>query len=91
MYASAIRMRSNKNYSNDLMEIDSIYIEGCTKPGFYRKEIVYNFLKINPGSISVKHYPYPPLIPATSIYGEKYVKSQANNSTYDNLLMLPRY
>lgn len=91
MFASAIKMKSNKSYSYDLTEIDSIYIEDCSDPGFYSKEIVHNYLISNPGSISVKIYPYPKLIPATSIYGEKYVKSQANASARDNLLKLPRH
>lgn len=91
MYATAIKMQSHKSYSNDLTEIDSIYIEGCATPGFFSKEVIHDYLRDNPGSISVKLYPYPQLIPATSIYGEKYVKSQANASTSDNLLKLPRY
>ena len=34
--------------------------------------------------------PYPYLIPAISSQGEKYVHSVANNTSKDNLLMLPR-
>lgn len=34
--------------------------------------------------------PYPYLIPAMSIQGEKYVRSVANGTSKDNLLMLPR-
>lgn len=91
MYATAIKMNANSRYSQDLTEIESIYIEGCLKPGFYRKEVVHEYLRKNPGSICVKILPFPQLVPATSVYGEKYVRSQANATIKDNLLKLPRY
>ena len=41
-----------------------------------------------PKSIQVNIFPY--LVPMTSRLGEKYVRSEANNTTEDNLLKLPR-
>ena len=41
-------------------------------------------------TITVNIAPYPYLIPAMSIQGEKYVRSVANSTSKDNLLMLPR-
>lgn len=72
-----------------LIEIDSLYIEGCTSPGWYTKASVHNTVKDNPGSIQVNIYPYPDVLPAVSSRGEKYVKSSPNENTNDNLLNLP--
>ena len=90
MYATKIRMQQGCYYSQNLLEIDAVYIEGCNNPGFFKKEVLHDFLKKNPGSIQVKVYPYPDVIPATSSKGEKYVRSSPNGSTHDNLLELPR-
>ena len=90
MYATAIKMKPGYNSSNDLLEVDSIYIEGCNNPGFFKKADLYDFLKAHPGTIQVKIYSYPNLIPATSSRGEKYVRSAPNDYAHDNLLDLPR-
>ena len=90
MYATRIKMRQGCYYSQSLTEIDSIYIEGCDNPGYFKKEVIHDHVKKYPGSIQVKIYPYPKVIPATSSYGEKYVRSSPNEYTHDNLLDLPR-
>ena len=76
--------------SSNLLEIDSIYIEGCNNPGFFKKNVLYDFLKENPGTIRVNIWPYPNVISAISSRGEKYVRSTPNDYTHDNLLDLPR-
>lgn len=88
--ATAIHMKAGCGNSNNLLEIDSIYLVGGGNNGLYRKEVVHDFLVDNPGSISVNGYQQTTLVPATSIYGERYVKSKANNTLLDNLLYLPR-
>ena len=90
MKATKIKMKTGCYYSQSLLEIDEIYIEGCTKPGYYKKSLVYDCLKSTPGCISVDIYPYPKLIPALSKNNEKYVRSTPNDYTHDNLLDLPR-
>lgn len=90
MYATKIKMKSGCYSSNSLLEIDSIYIEGCDNPGSFKKAVLHDFLKDNPDSIQVKIKPYPNVIPATSSRGEKYVRSTPNDYTHDNLLDLPR-
>ena len=90
MKATAIRMKNGCSNSYDTLEIDSVYIEGCVRPDFYKKEVVYDYLIEHPGSIYVDRSPYPELIPALSKYQEKYVRSEPNDTTRDNLLMLPR-
>ena len=85
--ASAIRMKSNCNYSYNLLEIDEIYLSNS---GWYKKEIIHNYVKDNPGSVKVGTNYGPNVVPAISIYGEKYVKSSPNSTTTDNLLELPR-
>ena len=90
MYATKIRMKAGCYYSQNLLEIDSVYIEGCSNPGFFKKADIYDYLKKHPGTIQVKTYPYPNVIPAVSTRGEKYVRSSPNDYTHDNLLDLPR-
>lgn len=90
MKATKIKMKPGCGTSNNLTEIDSIYVTGCTNEQFFKKESLHDYLKKNPNSIQVNIYPYPNLIPATSANNEKYVKSASNNTTKDNLLKLPR-
>lgn len=90
MYAMKIKMQQGHYTSQNLLEIDSIYIEGCTNPGFFKKAVLYDHLKKNPGTIKVNISPYPAVVPAISPKGEKYVRSAPNDHTYDNLLDLPR-
>lgn len=90
MYATKIKMKNGCNRSDNLLEIDEIYIEGCNNPGFFKKANIYDFLKDNPDTIKVKLYPYPNVVPAVSSKGEKYVRSCPNNYGQDNLLALPR-
>ncbi|SHJ31648.1 Protein of unknown function [Clostridium amylolyticum] len=90
MKATKIKMKPGCGTSNNLLEIDSIYLTGCTEDGFYKKSSVHDYVKANPKSIQVNISPYPYLIDAISTNGEKYVKSSSNNTTNDNLLNLPR-
>lgn len=90
MRAIKILMRHGCLYSDDVLEIDSVYIVGCSNPGYYKKEILHDHLKKYPESIIVNKYPYPVLIPAISGNGEKYVRSEPNYTERDNLLQLPR-
>lgn len=90
MLATKIKMKPSCGTSNNLLEIDSVYLTGMPNEGFYKKEDIHNFLKQYPGNIQVDLYPYPDLIPAISARGEKYVRSEPNNLTQDNLLRLPR-
>lgn len=90
MKATKIKMMSGCGTSNNLLEIDEIYLTGCSEDGFYKKASVHEYLQKNPGTIQVNISPYPNCIPATSSKGEKYVKSAPDNTTKDNLLNLPR-
>lgn len=90
MKATKIKMKQGCGQSNNLLEIDEIYLTGCSEDGFYKKAAVHDYLVKNPGNIQVNIYPYPNCIPATSTNGEKYVKSAPDNTTKDNLLNLPR-
>lgn len=90
IYATKIRMRPGSRHSQSLTEIDSVYLSGLQASGFYPKESIHGFLQNNPGTIKVGIHPYPTVVPAISIYGEKYVKSTPNHTGRDNLLSLPR-
>lgn len=90
MKATKIKMQPGCYSSQDLQEIDAIYIVGCNNPGYFKKAVLHDYLKNNPGTIQVNIPPYPNLIPATSCYGEKYVRSAPNGAAVDNLLKLPR-
>lgn len=91
--ATKIRMKSGKEKSNQVSEIDSIYLEGfssTSSDGWYKKEEVHNLLIADPTlEIKVDISPFPKLIPVTR-GTEKYVKTVANESTEDNLLQLPK-
>lgn len=89
--ATRIKMKTNCFYSNNLLEIDQIYLDGCPTPGYYPKEVVHNFLLTHPNSIEVNIFPYPDLQPVVSTNGEKFVRSIPNQGTHDNLLSLPRF
>lgn len=89
MRATTIKMIKGLENSSNVQEIDEIYLEG-SKLGFYKKEIVHDYLVKNPKSIQVDIHPYPNLVPVTSANDEKYVRSEANDSKDDNLLKLPR-
>lgn len=90
MYVTKIKMKPGCYYSTKLVEIDQLYITGCTNEGYFKKEIIHNYVKNNPGSIKVNRSPYPAVIGAISVNGEKYVRSSPNDYTHDNLLDLPR-
>lgn len=90
MYAKTIRMQAGCSHSNNTQEIAEIYIDGCNNPGFFPKATIHDYLIKNSNSIKVNRWPYPDLVPATSSRGEKYVRSEPNDTTNDNLLKLPR-
>lgn len=90
MFATKLKMKSGCYTSQNLLEIDEIYIEGCDNPGFFPKGDLHDYVEKHPKSIQVKIWPYPNIIPAISPHGEKYVRSTPNDLTHDNLLDLPR-
>ena len=90
MKAIKIKMKQGCNSSNNLTEIDKIYLERCKEDGYYYKSAIYDFLKKNPNSIQVNIYPYPNLQPLISQNGEKYVRSEPDYTGKDNFLKLPR-
>lgn len=88
MKATKIKMKKGCTYSNSTREIDSIYLDATNN--YWKKEVVHDYLVTHPKSIQVNIFPYPFLEPVESKYGEKYVRSAANDSSKDNLLQLPR-
>lgn len=90
MYVTKIKMKQGCYNSSNLVEIDQLYITGCDTPGYYKKDVIHDYVKKNPGSIKVDRYPYPTVIDAVSVNGEKYVRSSPNGYIRDNLLDLPR-
>ena len=88
--ATAIKMKPSNIYNyNMLTEIKDIYLFELKK--WYPKESLYDFLVENPKSIKVSNSYGPFLIPSISSNNEKYVRSEANSTTIDNLLQLPKY
>lgn len=77
--------------SNNVEEIDSLYLEGAKEEKFYKKANVYDYLKKDDSNqISVDGYPGTYLQPVLSVRKEKYVRSIKNGTVNDNLLKLPR-
>lgn len=92
MLATKILMKASCAYSNNVQEIDQIYVDGCNNPGFFKKELLHDYVKAHPKSIQVNIRPFPYLVARTSKKnGEKYVASEPNDTPNDNLLKLPRY
>ena len=87
LYATKIKMKYGCRNSQDPMEIDQIYIYNY---GWYKKELLHDYLKTAPKTIVVNISPYPYLIPMVSINREKYVRSNPDIYKHDNLLDLPR-
>ena len=85
--ATKLRMKYGCWGSNSPEEIDQIYLYGY---GWYKKDVLHDFLKENPKSIVVNIPPYPYLIPEISSRGEKYVRSNPNRYQHDDLMDLPR-
>ena len=50
-YATKIRMKSGCANSNQLTEINEIYLTGCNEEKFYQKAAVYGYLINNPDSV----------------------------------------
>ena len=91
IYATRIKMKSACYNSQMLVEIDSVYLKGDGNDGYFKKGLIYDFLKKSSDNIiKVDISPYPKLIPALSVNNEKYVRSTANDYEHDNLLELPR-
>ena len=91
MYARKIKMQQGCANSNSTQDIAEIYVDGCNNPGFFAKETLHDHLQKNPNTIQVGTPPYYPyLLPATSVNGVKYVRSEPNDTQHDNLLNLPR-
>ena len=92
MKATKIKMKAGCGTSNNLLEIDSIYLADAKEPNYYKKAAVHDYVKDNPGNIYVDISPFPKLIAVISPApnNEKYVKSKPNATTTDNLLNLPR-
>lgn len=90
MRATKIKMKPNCGASNNLLEIDSLYLTGCQNDGYFPKATVHDYLKEHPNEIQVNISPYPNLIPVISPNNEKYVKSTPDSIQRDNLLSLPR-
>ncbi len=90
MYAKKIKMQPGCAKSNNTQEIAEIYVDGCDKPGYFPKATLHDHLVKSPDTIKVYISPYPYLVPAKSSKGEKYVRSEPNDTPNDNLLKLPR-
>lgn len=85
-------MHNGKELSNAVTEIESIYLAGTgiKVDQFYTKESIHDFIKNYPNSyIHVDIHPNPKLVAVTN-GNQKYVRSESNDTTNDNLLKLPR-
>lgn len=90
IYATKIKMKPGSLYSNDLLEIDQIYIAGTKIEGYYSMASVYLAVKEYPGSIKVNIPPYPDLLAGVTVNGEKFVRSEPDELHGDILLCLSR-
>lgn len=94
MSSKAIKIKLNSGCvspksCNDINQI-KIRDDSSGITAWKAKAVLYDTVKASPGSIKVDRYPYPDLVPALSKYGEKYVRSEPNDTESDNLLKLPQ-
>ncbi|SEI01174.1 DUF3892 domain-containing protein [Akkermansia glycaniphila] len=88
--ATKIKLKDGCTSPKSTLEISEIYLEGVNKEGFYTKAAVHDFVK-DENVVTVNIGPsYPKLIAVVSPKGEKYVRSEPNDTKDDNLLKLPR-
>ena len=87
LYATKLKMNYGCRNSKFPEDIDQIYIY---EHGWYKKATLHDYLKKYPKSIVVNIRPFPYLIPETSRYGEKYVRSNPDSYKHDDLMDLPR-
>lgn len=88
--ATKIRMKTGKEHSNSVQEIDSIFLKGVKEERYYSKEVLHDYVKNEQNTaIHVDISPYPKLIAATN-GNQKYVRSAPNDTPEDNLLKLPK-
>ncbi|WP_067572614.1 DUF3892 domain-containing protein [uncultured Akkermansia sp.] len=91
LYAQYITVKQGCSYPTSVLEIDKIYLVGLNNEGvFFDKEVVHEFVKKGLIIRVCKEPYYPKLIAVTSSRGEKYVRSEPNDTPEDNLLKLPR-
>ncbi|WP_302015416.1 DUF3892 domain-containing protein [uncultured Akkermansia sp.] len=91
IYATKIKLKPGRIHPHSASEIPTIYLAGVPNERFYAKEVVYDLVKQG-YIIRVNIGPhYPKLIAATSSEGEKYVRSELNDTVQDNLLRLPQF
>ena len=91
IYAIGLKMKPGCGNSGSLLEIDQIYLHGNGISDYYEKDMVHDFVKQFPGSIKVAIQPFPDIIPEVSCWsGEKYVRSEPDEFSCDNLLNLPK-
>lgn len=90
IYATKIKLKPGRIYPHSALEISTIYLVGVQNERFYAEEVVYDLVKQG-YIIQVNISPhYPKLIAAISSEGEKYVRSEPNDTVQDNLLRLPQ-
>ncbi|MEZ3489069.1 DUF3892 domain-containing protein [Akkermansia muciniphila] len=89
--ATKIMLKPGCANPQSAVEIDKIYLVWANNEGyFYDKEVVHDFVKEgNIVHVDISPH-YPKLIDAISSRGEKYVRSEPNDTPNDNLLRLPR-
>lgn len=91
-YVEKIEMNEGHKDSYHCIDIKYLYIDFKNGKGLqaYSKASIYDYLSNHPQSIKVFKSPFPYVVRALSSNGEKYVRSEPNDSENDNLLKLPR-
>lgn len=90
MLAVRLIMKKGAEYSNNPRDIMSLVIQDNKTCKLCAVSETYRYLKANPDTkISVKGSETY-LVPAESLNGERYVRSELNTSTVDALMQLPR-
>lgn len=89
MHATHIRLKTGTCTVSSCIDIEAIFIEGAEPEVAYLTENVHDFLIHYPGSITLGVFPWKELLPVVGANGEKYIRTEKDDSPNDALLSLP--
>ncbi len=91
MLAVCLIMKKGAEYSNNPRDIMSLAIQDGNSCKLCMISRLYRYLKANPNIKIFVKGSTAYLVPAESLNGECYVRSEPSLSTVDSLMYLPRY
>lgn len=89
MLATRIKMKPGCDASTRLEDIQSVYVTGGIRPGYFDTAVLWDYLDYNPGYIQVNVRGFPNLTAAGQGEG-RHLKSISSPRGIDYLFSLPQ-